>query len=157
MRFAVGSREAFSIFLLLVGEVVLLFAVVGIALWNYRTSRLVRRAGVYEATRTMQRHQEILGKVEAQLAKMDENLQEVQRRLDRCFQRMGFVRYDAFREMGGQMSFSLALLDGHRDGVILSVLNGREDSRVYAKPITAGQSSFPLSGEERAALERAES
>lgn len=142
--------------ILLLGEAILLLAVVGLVFWNFRTIRLVRKAGVHEATRMMERHEEVLAKIQAQVTEMGRELEEVQRKLDRCFQRMGFIRYDAFQEMGGQLSFSLALLNGHQDGIILSVLNGREDSRVYAKPITGGRSSFPLSGEERAALERAE-
>ncbi|MDR7434672.1 MAG: DUF4446 family protein [Armatimonadota bacterium] len=150
-----GSKEAFSI--LLVGEVILLFAVVGVSFLSYRMNRLIRKVSVYEAARMMEKHQETLAEVQTQLAGMQRELQEIHGKLERCFQRMGFIRYDAFREMGGQLSFSLALLDGHRDGIILSVLNGREDSRVYAKPITGGRSSSPLSEEERAALERAES
>ncbi|MDR5702030.1 MAG: DUF4446 family protein [Armatimonadota bacterium] len=150
-----GSKEAFSI--LLVGEVILLFAVVGVSFLSYRMNRLIRKVSVYEAARMMEKHQETLTEVQTQLAGMQRELQEIHRKLERCFQRMGFIRYDAFQEMGGQLSFSLALLDGHRDGIILSVLNGREDSRVYAKPITGGRSSSPLSEEERAALERTES
>jgi tetrahydromethanopterin S-methyltransferase subunit G len=151
----VGFGGTFPI--LLLGEAILLLAVAGLAFWNFRTIRLVRKAGVHEATRIMERHEEILAKVQAQVTEVERELEEVQRKLDRCFQRMGFIRYDAFQEMGGQLSFSLALLNGHQDGIVLSVLNGREDSRVYAKPITGGRSPSPLSGEERAALERAES
>jgi hypothetical protein len=54
--------------------------------------------------------------------------------------------------MGGQLSFSLALLDGKRDGVVFSILNDRGGARAYAKPVTGGVSSFTLSVEEQQAI-----
>lgn len=78
----------------------------------------------------------------------------------RDLQRMGLsrlatVRYDAFDDMGGRMSFSTALLDEHGDGVVLTSINGRTETRTYAKPVTAGRSRHNLSEEEVAAIERA--
>lgn len=69
-----------------------------------------------------------------------------------CLQRVGLVRYDAFQELGGQLSFSLALQDARGDGVVLSVLNDREGARAYAKPLTGGRSTFALSEEEHRAI-----
>jgi hypothetical protein len=66
--------------------------------------------------------------------------------------RVGTVRYDAFRDMGGRLSFSTALLDEHGDGVVLTAINGRTDTRSYAKPISAWDSSHNLSEEERSAI-----
>ncbi len=70
----------------------------------------------------------------------------------RSLQRVALVRYDAFREMGGHLSFSLALLDARQDGVVISVLNDREGARAYAKPISGGRSTFTLSEEELRAV-----
>lgn len=70
----------------------------------------------------------------------------------RCLQHVGLVRYDAFKGLGGHLSFSVALLDARQDGVVLSVLNGREGARAYAKPVTGGQSTFTLSEEEQRAI-----
>ena len=69
-----------------------------------------------------------------------------------CVQRVGVVRYDAFAMVGGEQSFSLALLDGDDNGMVLTGLYGRSDVRVYAKPITNGGSALALSDEERAAI-----
>ncbi len=66
--------------------------------------------------------------------------------------RANLVRYDAFKELGGHMSFSLALLDALGDGVVLSALNDRDGARIYAKPIAGGRSTFTLSEEEQRAL-----
>jgi hypothetical protein len=65
---------------------------------------------------------------------------------------VGFTRYDAFPDIGGQLSFSTALLDEAGDGVVLTTINGRTNSRSYAKAIRGGVSSHQLSDDERAAI-----
>lgn len=69
--------------------------------------------------------------------------------------RFGLVRYDAFEEMGGRLSFSAAFLDEHGDGLVFSSINGRTEARTYAKPIKGLASDHHLSPEERAAMEAA--
>ena len=69
--------------------------------------------------------------------------------------RVGLVRYDAFADMGGQLSFSAALLDERGDGVVFTAINGRTEARSYAKPVAGGGSSYNLSPEELAAIEAA--
>lgn len=68
---------------------------------------------------------------------------------------VGLVRYDAFEDVGGRLSFSCALLDDHGTGVVVTSINGRQDTRVYAKPITNGKSAYNLSIEEEEAIARA--
>ncbi|HWC13579.1 MAG TPA: DUF4446 family protein [Actinomycetota bacterium] len=72
-----------------------------------------------------------------------------------AIQRVGLVRYDAFEEMGGQLSFSAAFLDDHGDGVLISSINGRTETRTYAKPVKGLSSSHNLSDEERSAIQAA--
>ena len=72
-----------------------------------------------------------------------------------CIQRVGFVRFDAFEDVGGEQSFALALLDAKNNGVVLSNLFSRVDSRVYAKRITAGASEHNMSTEEQEAVRKA--
>jgi hypothetical protein len=76
-------------------------------------------------------------------------------RLDGAITRCGVVRYDAMGEMTGRQSSSVALLDSHGTGVVLSSILHREQARLYAKPVVRGQSEFDLSPEERQALETA--
>jgi len=68
---------------------------------------------------------------------------------------VGVVRFDAFEDMGGRLSFSAALLDGHGDGVVITSINGRQDTRCYAKGIQNGTSIHNLSDEERQAIREA--
>ena len=90
----------------------------------------------------------------AALAEADTRLREL---LTRPLQRVGLVRYDAFDDMGGRLSFSLALLDASGGGVVITSINGRSDTRCYAKPVTAGSSDHNLSEEEAEAIQRATS
>lgn len=65
---------------------------------------------------------------------------------------VGFTRYDAFPDIGGQLSFSAAFLDEAGNGVVLSTIHGRSGSRSYAKGVKGGHSEHQLSEEERAAI-----
>ena len=68
---------------------------------------------------------------------------------------VGVVRFDAFEDMGGRLSFSAALLDGNGDGVVITSINGRQDTRCYAKRVTNAASVHNLTDEERQAIREA--
>ncbi|MEA2434127.1 MAG: hypothetical protein QOG54_1584 [Actinomycetota bacterium] len=69
-----------------------------------------------------------------------------------ALQKFHLVRYDAFDDMGGRLSFSAAVLDDHGDGVVITSINGRTETRTYAKPVRNLESDHNLSEEERAAI-----
>lgn len=96
-----------------------------------------------------------LAQVAERLEALDSSLRQLAEAQKGCLQKVGMVRYNAFPDVGGELSFSLALLDGRDDGVVLSGLYGREESRIYAKPIRNGTSPINLSDEEKEALRRA--
>ena len=73
----------------------------------------------------------------------------------RALRDMAIVRYDALQEMSGQLSFSLALLNAHGDGIVLTSINSRAETRTYAKAVVAGKSAQPLSPEEEEAVRAA--
>lgn len=66
--------------------------------------------------------------------------------------RVAVVRYDAFGDMGGRLSFSAALLDANGDGLVLTSIHGRGESRTYAKGVADGDSETTLTPEERQAV-----
>jgi hypothetical protein len=68
---------------------------------------------------------------------------------------VALLRYDAFEDVGGRLSFSCALLDDQGTGVVLTSINGRQETRVYAKQVTQGTSTHNLSLEEEEAIRRA--
>jgi hypothetical protein len=69
--------------------------------------------------------------------------------------RFAVYRYDAFEDMGGQLSFSAAILNDHGDGLVISCINGRQEARTYAKPVASAQSPYNLSPEEQEAIRMA--
>jgi len=88
-----------------------------------------------------------------------ENLVTEYKRIDRmsqnCIQKIGIVRFNAFEDTGSDLSYAIALLDAANNGIVISSIFGRTESRSYAKPIIGGQSSYFLTDEEKQALEQA--
>jgi hypothetical protein len=71
--------------------------------------------------------------------------------------KVGVVRFNPFKDLGGDQSFSIALLDGENNGVVVSSLHTREGNRVYAKPVELGKAvKHPLTEEEQEAIKKAE-
>lgn len=81
---------------------------------------------------------------------------KLDRDVNSCIQKIGLVRYNAFKDVGSDLSFAIALLDNNDNGVVFNGLYGSESSNIYAKPIKNGESSYQLSHEERYAIEIAE-
>lgn len=75
--------------------------------------------------------------------------------IDNCIQKVGIVRYSAFKDTGSDLSFALALLDEKNNGVLLNGIYSREMSNIYGKPIKNGKSEYTLSKEEEEALYKA--
>lgn len=98
---------------------------------------------------------ELLEKELRQGQRVQDRLQEMEAQLQRTVAGVELVRYNAFRETGSDLSFSLALLDREFDGVIVTSLFGRDESRCYGKPVEKGRSNHHLSEEENQALEGA--
>lgn len=83
------------------------------------------------------------------------DVKEMYRRTEHCIQKCGIVKYDAFNEMGGKLSFALALLDSNNSGWIMNAMHSREGCYTYVKEILKGESYVELSEEEAEALDRA--
>lgn len=79
----------------------------------------------------------------------------IENRLSFCIQKVGIVRYNAFNDVGSDLSYSIALLDNNNNGIIITGIHGRTETMSYAKPIKNGESNYHLSVEELQALERA--
>jgi hypothetical protein len=78
-----------------------------------------------------------------------------QYQIEGSVRRVALLRYDAFEDVGGRLSFSCAMLDEHGTGVVITSINGRQETRVYAKPVTARTSNYNLSAEEEEAIRQA--
>jgi len=84
--------------------------------------------------------------------RLDTRLASAERRLDGAVTHRALVRYDAYNEMSGHQSLSIALLDANRSGIVLSSIHNRDSARLYAKQVTAGEPELTLSPEEEEAL-----
>jgi hypothetical protein len=144
----------------------LLVVVAALAMWNlvqaWRWGAFMRRwkqlmqhseGGSLEHTlyETLRR----VSLMEETLKAHGNHLEQLQSQTNRCLQRVGLVRYDAFPDIGGQQSFALAVLNEQGDGVVISGIHSRQEMRVYAKPIQNRASSIGLSDEEQHALREA--
>ena len=86
------------------------------------------------------------------VARLDARVGVAEGRLDGAIAHCGLIRYDAYNEMSGRQSTSIALLDSRRSGVVLSSIHHRDQARLYAKQISEGKGELRLSPEEEEAL-----
>jgi len=86
---------------------------------------------------------------------LSKDLAEMKEKNKLHIQKVGIIRYNPFGRVGGDQSFSIALLDEKNNGFVLTGLFASEGNRVYAKPVKDGLSNYSLSDEEKQAIERA--
>lgn len=101
------------------------------------------------------KHNKSIKKLKEQVVELKKFFEELSAANRKNFQRIGFIRFNPFDDAGGSISFVLAVLDDHNNGVVISSLHGREGDRVYAKEIKAGESKTPLTEEEKMAIQQA--
>lgn len=149
--------------LALAGVVIGALALIGVALLFLHLSRLRRR---YTLLQGSGETGDFLDSVAKQVLAVDGLRKDVeglrstlnQTRIDLAdaLRHVAVVRYDAFGDMGGRMSFSAALLDDSGDGIVFTSINARSEARTYIRGVKAGQSpASPLSPEEEQAVQRA--
>ena len=83
------------------------------------------------------------------------DIQKLNKKMEKSYQKVGIVKYDAFNEMGGKLSFALAMLDNNNTGWILNAMHSREGCYTYVKEIVKGESYVELAEEEAEALDKA--
>lgn len=137
-----------------------------LAIWLWRTYQSMRRLQLHfedvlsgvSGENSIQMLTEYLGTVRS-TANTVSRIQEEHRRIadlmPTIVRHVGLVRFSPFHDTGGDQSFALAVLDGRGDGVVITGLHSRHDSRLYAKPIAGGESDYSLTPEEREAMSRA--
>ncbi len=97
-----------------------------------------------------------------QFKNLEEKVEEISERLENLkkenkfsVQKVGIIRYNPFSGVGSNQSFSIALLDGNNDGIVITSLYAQDGNRVYGKPVKKGTSEYSLSNEEKKAISKA--
>lgn len=94
-----------------------------------------------------------MNSVNAKNRDIELKLNEMERTLLQCVQKVGIVRFNAFDNVGSDLSFSIALLDHNDTGVVISGIYARDSSSTYAKPVITAKSKYTLSAEEIQAID----
>lgn len=91
--------------------------------------------------------------VEKENKDMKVHYEELDKSVSKCIKKIGIVRYSAFKDMGSDLSFAVALLDDNNNGIVLNGIYSVENSNIYAKPIENGKSKYTISEEEQKAID----
>ncbi|HVE62732.1 MAG TPA: DUF4446 family protein [Mycobacteriales bacterium] len=145
--------------LALVGAITGVLGLLLATLAQVRLSRMRRAYDVLQGSgqrddfvTAVERHVGEVGALRGEVGQVRGEVAGLRTDLADALRHVAVVRYDAFPDMGGRLSFSVALLDDSRDGLLLTSINGRSETRTYAKGVKAGKSEHSLSPEESQAL-----
>ena len=154
-----NAGAGFVIFLLFVLVIALLVVVFNM---NVRMNRLQRRYNLFmkgsdgqSVEKAMSSRLRELGKLRSGQEKSREDLIDLQQQYNSMLCKYGIVKYDAFEDVGGKMSFALAMLDQTNTGFVLNAIHSRDNCYLYLKDVVKGTSYIMLSDEEVEALRRA--
>ncbi len=149
---------------LVIALAVLVLVSIGLVVWlairlrrlerHYRTLTGGVTAGSLETV--LEDHVRQVQQATGRVQELDTLVMRVERQSRSHLQRVGFLRFNPFRDTGGDQSFALALADDDGRGVIVSSLHSREVTRVYAKPLAGWQSPYQLTDEEQQAIRKAQ-
>ncbi|MCF2684243.1 DUF4446 family protein [Faecalicatena contorta] len=156
---ALGIDPAFIFIFLLILIIVLFVLYVNVTMkYNRLKSSYMTFMRGKDGKTLEESMKERFAEVEAILKYTKQNrldIQKVNKRLESTYQKIGIVKYDAFNEMGGKLSFALAMLDNNNNGWIINAMHSREGCYTYVKEIVKGESYVELAEEEAEALDRA--
>ena len=103
----------------------------------------------------LEKYMDRVSSVEKQNAEIIQYVTNLDKDMEKCIQKIGIVRYSAFKDTGSDLSFALAMLDENNDGVVFNGIYSREMSNIYAKPVKKGKSNYTISEEEQEAIDKA--
>ena len=142
---------------LIFGAVLLLFVLEGVMvffLWqtNKRITQFFNGKDGKSIEKVLEYEMRRMKKTEEDIKKLIQNMKWIEGISRKSVHKVGVVRFNPFKDIGGDQSFSIALLDFQDNGVVVSALHAPEGTRMYAKPISGGESKYQLTAEEQEAL-----
>lgn len=155
-----GNLDIAYLFLILLIFIVVLFII--IILQMKKLNRLQKRISKFMTGKDAKSlEKDIVGLYEdnkflkINVDKNKKDIRTLYKNMEHAFQKIGLIKYDAFQQMGGKLSFSLALLDENNNGFILNSVHSTEGCYTYTKEIKSGECAISLGEEEQQALEMA--
>ncbi len=159
-KMGLGDVDIFYLFLTL--AIIILILLVIVIVQTISTINLKKRFRIFMSGRNAMSLENGIAGIYRDITMLKEHdikfrsdIKDIKVNLLDCYQKVGLVKYDAFREMGGQLSFSIALLDKQDNGFILNSVHSANGCYTYTKEIQNGVSAIDLADEEKEALNRA--
>lgn len=141
--------------LLIIFIVLVILLLVWILILRRKIRIFLKGAKVKDVEEVVTEQTKVIKEIKKDIKKLSQWNADLQKICDISITKVGVVRFNPFKDTGGDQSFAIALLDSNNNGLVLSSLYTREGTRVYTKPIEAGKSSYNLSDEEKEAINKA--
>ena len=150
----------FYMLILSIVVIILLLVVILLAINNSNTKKqykkFIKKLGNgNNIEEDLQKLMDKVDKVQPQNTDIINYCKNLDQDISKCIQKVGIVRYSAFKDTGSDLSFTVALLDEKNDGIVFNGIYSREMSNIYAKPVKNGTSTYTLSEEEIQAIDKA--
>ena len=153
-----GIQIEYLVAFLFLIQIILFVLLIGV---NLKYSRLKRNYSMFMRGKDGKNLEESilekfaeLDKISRVVKKNEENIRKIKKKI-KSYQKAGIVRYNAFQEMGGNLSFALTMLDDENSGWVFNAMHSRDACYTYIKEIVKGESYIELCEEEKESLERA--
>lgn len=150
--------------MILIGILLLLIIILFIIslVTNSKLKKMTQKYEKFMLGKDMESMEEVIferfGQIDNMMKETERNtldIQKIYEQMKKTVQKVGVVKYDAFNEMGGKLSFALVMLDGEDNGFVINAMHSREGCYTYIKEIIHGESYIPLGNEEKEALNQA--
>ncbi len=150
----------FSPYFIIVNVLFTLILMVSLISTKLKLNKLTKRykkffkdSGNSNIERLIEENIDLCNEISNKNKDMENRINYMERNMLQCVQKIGVVRYNAFENVGSNLSFAIAILDGNDNGVVLNGIYTRESTSTYAKAIISGQSKYVLSAEEIQAID----
>ncbi len=163
MESRIFAKLGFDPGILVILSIILTIVLIGLVLWlllrqgrletNYRL--FMRGKGARSLEETFKQQLDSLDIIREQTDVLHQRLSYVEKSMSRSYQKCGIVKYDAFKELGGKLSFAFAILNDSNTGFVMNCIHSREGSYTYIKDIVRGECALELSEEEAEAVRTA--
>lgn len=139
----------------LLGFIILIILILSLLSTKKRLRKIFKSSKIENVEDLIIRHQETIDEIGRGVKENRREIDSILSALRKVKGRVGILRYNAFGTEGSDLSYSLAILNDERTGVVITGLHNRDQTYMYAKPIVNGHSNYSLSNEEKKAMERA--